>query len=132
MVTDSLLSVAPVAVGEILVLADEGVRKQVLHHVSILGLSSAQAETAARALDIAHEKADRLDCIVVDTGMVGVDAYEVARKLRGTPETAVIPTLVILGRPPNEAEMLKMLEAGVMDHVTRPLGLSVRRSSRRR
>jgi two-component system cell cycle response regulator len=118
---DSLLSVAPVAVGEILVLADEGTRKQVLHHVSILGLSSAQAESATRAIDIAQEKAETLDCIVVDGGMIGVDAYDVARKLRGVPETAVIPTLVILGRPPNEAEMLKMLEAGVMEHVTKPL-----------
>src|SRR5205085_12444765 len=92
-----------------------------LHHVSILGLASAQAESVARVLDIAHEKASTLDCIVVDGGMVGVDPYDVARKLRATPETAVIPTIVILGRPPNEAEMLKMLEAGVMDHVTKPL-----------
>jgi two-component system cell cycle response regulator len=121
MVTDSLLSVAPVAVGEILVLADESMRKQVLHHVSILGLASEQAETASRALAIAQEKAETLDCIVLDSGMIGIDAYDVARKLRGTPETAVIPTLVILGRPPNEAEMLKMLEAGVMDHCTKPL-----------
>lgn len=118
---DSLLSVAPVAAGEILVLADEGTRKQVLHHVSILGLNSAQADSTARAVDIAQEKAETLDCIVVDSAMVGVDAYDVARKLRAVPETAVIPTLVILGRPPNEAEMLKMLEAGVMDHVTKPL-----------
>lgn len=122
---DSLLSVAPVAVGEILVLADEGTRKQVLHHVSLLGLNSSQAESAARAVDIAQEKAETLDCIVLDSGMVGVDAYDVARKLRGRPETAVIPTLIILGRPPNEAEMLKMLEAGVMDHVTRPLSATL-------
>lgn len=118
---DSLLSVAPVATGEILVLADEGTRKQVLHHVSLLGLNSSQAESAVRAVDIAQEKAETLDCIVLDSGMVGVDAYDVARKLRGAPETAVIPTLVILGRPPNEAEMLRMLEAGVMDHATKPL-----------
>jgi CheY-like chemotaxis protein len=106
MVTDSLLSIAPVAVGEILVLADEGMRKQVLHHVSILGLDSAQAESSTRALDIAAEKSETLDCIVLDSGMLGVDAYDIARKLRAVPET-VIPTLVILGRPPNEAEMLK-------------------------
>ena len=125
MVTDSLLSVAPVATGEILVLADESTRKQVLHHVSLLGLSSAQAENATRAIDIAQEKSETLDCIVVDSGMVGIDAYDFARKLRGVPETAVIPTLVILGRPPNEAEMLKMLEAGVMDHVTKPLSAAL-------
>lgn len=120
-VRDSLISIAPVAVGEILVLADESMRKLVLHHVSILGLSSAQAETAERAQVIASEKAETLDCVVLDSGMIGIDPYDVARKLRADPETAVIPTLVILGRPPNEAEMLKMLEAGIMDHVTKPL-----------
>ena len=79
MVTDSLLSVAPVATGEILVLADEGMRKQVLHHVSMLGLSSAQAESAARAIDIAQEKSETLDCIVLDSarrrGLARVDHH---------------------------------------------------------
>ena len=120
-VRDSLFSVAPLATGEILVVADEAMRKLVLHHVSILGLNVAQAEAAERAIAVANEKADRLDCIVLDGAMIGVDAYDVARKLRAVPETAVIPTLVILGRPPNEAEMLKLLDAGVMDHVIKPL-----------
>jgi two-component system, cell cycle response regulator len=120
-VRDSLFSVAPVANGEILVVADEAMRKLVLHHVSILGLSVAQAESAERALDIASDRADRLDCVVLDGAAVGVDAHEVSRKLRAEPETAVVPTLVILGRPPNEAEMLRLLEAGIMDHVTKPL-----------
>ena len=120
-VRDSLFSVAPLATGEILVVADEAMRKLVLHHVSVLGLNVAQAESAERAVDVASDKADRLDCIVLDGAMIGVDAYDVARRLRAVPETAVIPTLVILARPPNEAEMLKLLEAGVMDHVTKPL-----------
>src|SRR6185295_10122735 len=110
-VRDSLIgSMAPVATGEILVVADDGMRKLVLHHVSILGLNSAQAESAAKALEIASEKAETLDCIVLDAAMVGVDVYDVSRKLHAEPETAVVPTLVILGRPPNEAEMLKLLE----------------------
>lgn len=121
-VRDSLISsIAPVATGEILVVADEATRKQVLHHVSILGLSIAQADGASRAIEVASDKADLLDCILLDTGMAGVDVYEVARKLRAEPETAVVPTLAILGRPPNEAEMLKLLEAGIMDHATKPL-----------
>lgn len=121
-VRDSLISsMAPVATGEILVVADEAMRKLVLHHVSILGLNIAQADGAARAIEVASDKADHLDCILLDSGMLGVDVFDIARKLRAAPEAAVVPTLVILGRPPNEAEMLKLLEAGVMDHLTKPL-----------
>lgn len=120
-VRDSLFSVVPVATGEILVVADEQVRKLVLHHVGILGLDVAQADGVERALSIASEKAAHLDCIILDIGMVGVDALDVARKLREEPETAVVPTLAILGRPPSEPELLRLLEAGVVDHATKPL-----------
>jgi two-component system cell cycle response regulator len=43
------------------------------------------------------------------------------KRLRQDPETAAIPVMVILGRSPNEADMLKLLEAGVIDHIVRPL-----------
>src|SRR4029078_7933144 len=107
--------------GEILVVADEGMRKLVLHHVSILGMNISQAESAPRALEVASEKAETLDCIVLDASMVGVDVYDVSRKLHAEPETAVVPTLVILGRPPTEEEMLTLLEVGIMEHATKPL-----------
>jgi two-component system cell cycle response regulator len=80
-----------------------------------------QAETVDRAATLALEKSETLDCIVVDLTTVSLDGWDLMRKLHGAPETAVIPVLALLGRPPNEAELLKLLEAGVADHMTKPI-----------
>lgn len=120
-VRDSLISIAPLATGEVLVVGDEATRKLVLHHVSILAMHTDQAETVDRAVTLAFEKCETLDCIVVDLTTLGLDGWDLLRKLHAAPETAVIPVLALLGRPPNEAELLKLLEAGAADHMTKPL-----------
>lgn len=120
-VRDSLISIAPLATGEILVVGDEGTRKLVMHHISVLAMHMDQAETVERAVTLAGEKCETLDCIVVDLTTVGLDGWKLLTELHGTPETAVIPVLALLGRPPNEAELLKLLEAGAADHMTKPL-----------
>lgn len=121
-VRDSLLSsVTPIAAGEVLVVADEATRKVVVHQISLLALQAVHAESAERAAAVALEKASSLDCLIVDPSLAGLDFYGLLRQLRQEPETATIPILVILGRPPSEIDMLKLIEAGVTDYATKPL-----------
>ncbi len=121
-IRDSLLSsVAPIAAGEVLVVADEATRKIVVHHISMLAMQAAHAESEDRAVAIATEKAASLDCVIVDIAHPTVDPWGVLRRLRQDPETATIPVIVILGRPPGEIDTLKLIEAGVMDHLVKPL-----------
>lgn len=121
-VRDSLLSsVAPIAAGELLVVGDEATRKLVVHHISMLAMQASHAESIERAVMIATEKALALDCVIVDVALPGLDAWGLVKKLRQEPETATIPVMFILGRPPTEADMLKLIEAGVMEHLVKPL-----------
>ncbi len=121
-VRESLLSsVAPIAAGELLVVADEATRKLVVHQISLLAMQASHAESADRAVALATEKASSLDCVIVDLGLAGLDAWELLRRLRQDPETSTIPVMVVLGRPPSEADMLKLIDAGVIDHVVKPL-----------
>ena len=121
-VRESLISIAPVAPGEILVVDDEeSARKAVIHHMMSLGMLVAQAESGARALELAVEKAETLDCILLDLAMPGSDSWAVLTKLRENPETASIPVLLLTDGPPSEADMLKMIEQGATDHLTQPL-----------
>ena len=112
---------APTAAGELLVVADEQTRKVVAHQITLLALQTTHAESEDRAVIIAAEKAGFLDCVVVDMTLIGLDPWSLFRKLRTDPETALIPVLAVLGRPPGEADMLKLLEAGVTDHIVKPL-----------
>ncbi len=125
-VRESLLSsVVPVAAGELLVVADDATRKLVLQQVSLLAMDAVHTESEERAAKIALEKASTLDCILVDFTLPGLDAFSLFRRLRQDPETATIPVMVVLGRPPNEADLLKLIEAGVMDHVVKPLSTTL-------
>lgn len=121
-VRESLLSsVAPIAAGELLILADEATRKVVVHQISLLAMQALHAESADRAISVALEKAATIDCLIVDPGLAGLDFGALIKRLHQEPETSTIPVLVILGRPPSEADMLKLIESGVSDYATRPL-----------
>lgn len=120
-VRESLISIAPVAPGEILVVDDdEAARKAVIHHMMTLGMRVAQAESGGRALEVAEEKASTLDCILLDLAMPGSDSWDVLRQLRANPETAAIPVMLLTDGAPTEADMLKMVEQGAMDHLSKP------------
>jgi diguanylate cyclase (GGDEF)-like protein len=121
-VRDSLISIAPVAPGEILVVDDdEATRRAVIQHMMALAMRVAQAETGAHALEVAVEKSMTLDCILLDLALPGSDSWDVLRKLRSEAETAAIPVVLLTDGPPTEADMLKMIEQGAMDHLTKPL-----------
>lgn len=121
-VRESLLSsVAPIAAGELLVVGDEATRKLVVHQISLLAMQAVHAESVDRAVTIATEKASSLDCVLVDISLAGLDAWGLLKRLRQEADTATIPVMVILGRPPNETDTLKLIEAGVMDHLVKPL-----------
>ncbi len=120
-VRDSLLSIVPVATGEILVVGEDATRKVVLLHTTMLGVHTRQAEGQERAFESAVAHVDALDCVILDLGLSSGDPWELLRKLRTDPKTSAIPVLVVFGRPPSETELVRALDVGAHDHVTKPL-----------
>lgn len=124
-VRESLISILPVAPGEVLVVDDdESTRKDVIHHMMSLAMIVSQAESGARAIEVAAEKASTLDCILLDTSIPGTDSWEVLRHLKGAPETSSIPVMLLTDGPPSEADMIAMLTHGA-EHLTKPLSASL-------
>ena len=115
-----LASVAPIAAGEILVVADEATRRAVVNAVSLLAMQTSQADSADKAISLALEKASTIDCVLVDMTL-GLDAWDILARLRQSADTSTIPVVMIMGHTPSDADTLKLLEAGVMDHVVKPL-----------
>jgi two-component system, cell cycle response regulator len=124
-VRDSIFSVLPVAVGEVLVVADEPTRRVVLHHMSTLGFPTRQAESAERAVEAARSMAAVLDCVVLDLSLPGSEPWSFLSALRGDDDTSAVPVVVLSGRPPTEPEMLRIIEAGAADILTKPLSPSL-------
>lgn len=115
-----LASAAPIAAGEILVVADEATRHAVMNHVSLLAMQTAQADSVDKAITVALEKSATLDCVLVDMSL-GLDAWEMLKRLRQDADTSTIPVVMIMSHAPSEADLVKLLEAGVMDHIVKPL-----------
>jgi putative two-component system response regulator len=102
----------------ILIVDDEESGRQTLE--SILegqGYQLAMAENGEQAL----EKAGRIlpDVILLDIMMPGMDGFEVCKRLRNDPKLAEVP-IIILTALDDRKSMLKGLDAGADDYLTKP------------
>ena len=60
----------------------------------------------------------RADLMLLDIVMPGIDGYEVCRRLRADPSTAVLPVVMITAS--GEQEKVKAIEAGADDFIPKP------------
>ncbi|MBI1736844.1 MAG: response regulator [Candidatus Rokubacteria bacterium] len=64
--------------------------------------------------------AERPDLVLLDVMMPDMNGYDVCRKIRQDPETAVLPVVMVTALDAGE-ERVKGLEAGADDFVTKPI-----------
>ncbi len=60
------------------------------------------------------------DLILLDIMMPGLSGYEVCRKLRENPDTALLPVVLVTSLDPQQ-ERIKGIEAGADDFLTKPI-----------
>ena len=60
------------------------------------------------------------DVVLLDAVMPGLDGFEVARRLKGSPDTAAIPIVFMTGLTDTE-HVVAAFAAGGVDYVTKPL-----------
>jgi CheY-like chemotaxis protein len=88
---------------------------------SLLELGDFQVVTAADGAEgLATYYAEHPDCMVIDVKMPGLDGYQLVRAIRGDPETASTP-LVILTALVQEINRFTGMAAGVDCYLTKPV-----------
>jgi adenylate cyclase len=103
--------------GVVLVVDDQGANRRLLEAVlSPRGYRVLVAESGEEALQVLQR--DRPDVVLLDILMPGMDGYEVCRRIRAEPATAVLPVVMITAS--GQQEKLVATEAGADDFLTKP------------
>ena len=90
----------------------------------LAGVLEGRGYSVTTALDgeqaLAQVRKVRPDLVVSDILMPGMDGYEVCRRLRGTPETALLPVILVTSLDAQN-ERVRGLEAGADDFLSKPV-----------
>jgi DNA-binding response OmpR family regulator len=97
---------------------DLTIRTAVIRALTDRGHSVTSAPTAMIGLQLAVT--DRPDVVLLDLGLPDLDGREVLRMLRAVNQ---VPIIVVTARS-NEAEIVRLLDAGADDYVVKPFGAS--------
>jgi len=104
--------------GTILIIDDEkDLIELVRYNLDKEGYDVISASDGQTGLDIAQRH--KLDLIVLDLMMPGMEGLEVCRRLRSDPRTARIPVIMLTAKA-TEADRVVGLELGADDYITKP------------
>lgn len=103
---------------KILLVEDDRMNREYLSqlledHYEVVGVAT--GEEALATLD-----QSKPDLIIVDLGLPGVDGWELARRLRGSPEWLHTPIIAVTGHV-RDADTKAALAAGCSDCVAKPI-----------
>ena len=105
--------------GRLLVVDDTPVNLKLLADLlTAKGYAVTTATSGAEAL--ARVDAAPLDLVLLDVMMPGMSGYEVCRKIRENPATAMLPVVMVTALDPAQ-ERVKGIEAGADDFLTKPI-----------
>ena len=87
----------------------------------LLGAKGYAVATAVNGEDaLAKVAAEIPDLILLDVMMPGLSGYDVCRRLRGDPPTALLPIVLVTSLDP-QGERIKGIEAGADDFLSKPI-----------
>jgi CheY-like chemotaxis protein len=111
-------------VSRILIVEDDEDTRVVLEEtLQDLGHVVAAANDGARALEVAH--ALHPEVAIVDIGLPTMDGYELAKRLRSSPDGARDLKLIALSGYGREKDLQRSEEAGFDVHLVKPASVDV-------
>jgi adenylate cyclase len=103
----------------ILVVDDTPVNVKLLG--DLLAVKGYTVSTAANGVEALERiERDHPDLVLLDVMMPGLSGYEVCRKVRDNPATAMLPVIMVTALDPMQ-ERVKGIEAGADDFLTKPI-----------
>jgi adenylate cyclase len=86
----------------------------------LVGKGYAAVTAASGAECLRQIEVERPDLVLLDIVMPEMSGYEVCQKIRGNPNTEILPVIMVTALDPSQ-ERIKGLEAGADDFLTKPI-----------
>lgn len=103
---------------KVLMLEDEpNIRQLVRFHLEKEGFEVAEADNGIKGLELV--RSEKPELVLLDLMLPGMDGLEVCRNLKGKPETAAIPVIMLTAKS-EEIDKVIGLELGADDYMTKP------------
>jgi class 3 adenylate cyclase/DNA-binding response OmpR family regulator len=114
--------------GRILVVDDNPVdRAMLVRFLAGQGHEVVEADGGERALELLHDGARGADVVLLDLLMPGMDGFETLAAIKGDPELAPLPVIVISGLDEIDSTV-RCIEMGAADYLLRPFKPSLLRA----
>lgn len=111
---------APAGGSVLVVDDDEAARWLVVHALARNNIASIEAMSGAEALDKVFADPSAIEAIVLDVMMPGLSGFDVVRHLKRAPATANIPIILVTASATQEADIVRGVEYGAIDYITKP------------
>ena len=99
---------------------DESIREMLRYYFHSVGYGVEDFESGEDYFQAVHDV--QPDLSILDIMLPGMDGLEILRRLRGAPDTAHIPVIMLTARTA-EPDRVKGLEQGADDYVVKPFGI---------
>jgi diguanylate cyclase (GGDEF)-like protein len=107
----------------LLVVDDEPLNRDVLQRrLARAGYRVVTADSGASALEVVA--AQRVDLVLLDVMMPGIDGIETLRRLRRSRALSELPVIMVTAKDSTE-DVVEALEAGANDYITKPVDFAV-------
>jgi diguanylate cyclase (GGDEF)-like protein len=99
---------------------DPATRKLIGHWFERAGIPVHATEGPHQALELLEARADSVAAIVLDVMMPEMTGYEMLEQLRASDSTVAIPVVMLTAHAIDEPDVVRALELGATDHVSKP------------
>ncbi len=106
--------------GEVLVVDDDDpTRSLIVRWLTSAGFACKQAASGEDAVAFVEADTGRLEAIVLDVMMPGMDGFDVLRRVKKLPAMARVPVLFLTASA-SDADIVRGVEAGAADYLLKP------------
>ncbi len=104
---------------------DEANRKMVMRWLTGAKFTCVERASGSGATEMLFADPDGVDAVVLDVMMPGLDGLGVLARLKGNPDTAHIPIVLLTAQAVGESDVARGIDAGAAFYLTKPVAMPV-------